>query len=88
MFEALRYERVKGAQKTGETTRDTWHKADFDEVKKNPKSMELQREEWILNFDAEEHAENNYAQTAALLKTHGEDGVLHLPVIAKVSAAA
>jgi len=35
-FEALRYERVRAAQKTGEATRDTWHKANWDEVKKNP----------------------------------------------------
>jgi 2-polyprenyl-6-methoxyphenol hydroxylase-like FAD-dependent oxidoreductase len=67
VFEALRYERVKGSQKTGETTRDRWHKADWDEVRKNPRSMELQREEWILNFDAEEYAERNYSETLTSL---------------------
>ncbi|KAL3426058.1 hypothetical protein PVAG01_02849 [Phlyctema vagabunda] len=66
-FEILRYDRVRAAQKTGETTRDTWHKADFDEVKKNPESMKLKREAWLLNFDAELHAEENYATAVASL---------------------
>jgi hypothetical protein len=58
---------VRAAQKTGETTRDTWHKANWDEVKKNPDSMKLKREEWLLDFDAEDYAEKNYAATVALL---------------------
>ncbi|KAH8595536.1 putative monooxygenase [Bisporella sp. PMI_857] len=66
-FEALRYERVRATQKTGEKTRDTWHKADWDAVKKDPESMLLKREAWILNFDAEQYAEANYAATVALL---------------------
>ncbi|KAH8663391.1 putative monooxygenase [Tricladium varicosporioides] len=67
VFEALRYERVRAAQKTGETTRDIWHKADWNEVKKNPESIKLRREEWLLNFDSEKYAEDHYAATAALL---------------------
>lgn len=43
-------------QKTGETTRDMWHKADWDKVKENPKSIHLPREDWILGHDAEKHA--------------------------------
>jgi 2-polyprenyl-6-methoxyphenol hydroxylase-like FAD-dependent oxidoreductase len=68
VFEALRYERVKAAQKTGEETRDMWHKANWDEVKKNPGSIQLKRQAWLLNFDAEEYAENHYTATAALLQ--------------------
>lgn len=49
---------MKEVQKTGETTRDMWHKADFDKVKKDPKSIELPRHEFIHSFDAEKHAEN------------------------------
>lgn len=67
-FEALRYERVRAAQKTGETTRNQWHKANWDEVKKNPNSMKLKRGSWLLNFDAEMYAEERYAATVALLK--------------------
>ncbi|KAG9234150.1 putative monooxygenase [Amylocarpus encephaloides] len=85
-FEALRYDRVRGAQKTGETTRDRWHKADWDAVKKNPKSMELQREEWILNFDAEEYAEKNYAATVAALEEKEATRKGDLPKAVSISA--
>ena len=36
--------------------RDQWHKADFDNLKKNPEAIKLKREEWVLNHDAEAHA--------------------------------
>lgn len=51
-----RYERVKAVQKTGESTRDMWHKADWDAVKKNPKSVQMPREDWIHGHNAEKHA--------------------------------
>ena len=50
------YERVKAVQKTGETTRDMWHKADWDKVKANPESIQIPREDWIHGHDAETHA--------------------------------
>jgi hypothetical protein len=52
-----RYERVKAVQKTGETTRDMWHKADWDKVKEDPASVQFPRQDWIHNFDAEKHTE-------------------------------
>ena len=55
-FQEIRYDRVRAVQKTGETTRDMWHKADWDKVKKDPKSIELPREDWIFKHDAEGHA--------------------------------
>jgi 2-polyprenyl-6-methoxyphenol hydroxylase-like FAD-dependent oxidoreductase len=55
--ERIRYERVRAVQKTGETTRDMWHKTDWEKVKKNPESIQFPREDWIFQFDAEEHAE-------------------------------
>ncbi|KAI5272526.1 putative MAK1-like monooxygenase [Aureobasidium subglaciale] len=55
-FQDIRYERVKAVQKTGETTRDMWHKADWDRVKDDPKSVQMPREDWILGHDAEAHA--------------------------------
>jgi len=67
-FQALRYDRVKAAQKTGETTRDLWHKADYKEMKRNPESMRLVREAWLLDHDAEKYAEENYAATVSALK--------------------
>ena len=86
VFETLRYERVKGSQKTGETTRDRWHKADWDEVRKNPQRMELQREEWILNFDAERFAENNYGSTLASISNKDSTDISpQLPNLVDVS---
>lgn len=87
-FEALRYERVRAAQKTGETTRDTWHKADFDAAKKNPDSMKLKREEWLLSFDAEEYAEKNYAATVALLNDTSAGREFNVPNMTQIAASA
>ncbi|KAK6221451.1 hypothetical protein LQW54_001553 [Pestalotiopsis sp. IQ-011] len=80
-FEALRYERVKSAQKTGEQTRDIWHKADFGAAKKDPESFRLRREEWLLNFDAEAYAEKEYQRTAEVIREKGvlEARALHIP---------
>jgi 2-polyprenyl-6-methoxyphenol hydroxylase-like FAD-dependent oxidoreductase len=78
-FEALRYERVRAAQKTGEKTRDQWHKANWEEAKKNPESMKLKRGSWLLNFDAEEYAEENYSRTVALLNDPAAVRELHRP---------
>ena len=71
-FEALRYERVKAAQKTGEETRDTWHNANWAKAKKDPETMKLKRPAWLLNFDAEKYAEENYAATVALIADMAE----------------
>ncbi|EMC96381.1 hypothetical protein BAUCODRAFT_130994 [Baudoinia panamericana UAMH 10762] len=62
-FQDIRYDRVKAVQKTGETTRDMWHKADWDKVKANPESMAMPREDWILGHDSEKHAEDVIAET-------------------------
>lgn len=56
-YQDIRYERVKAVQKTGETTRDMWHKTDWEKVKENPASIAFPREDWIFKFDAEKHAE-------------------------------
>lgn len=87
-FEALRYERVRAAQKTGEQTRDTWHKADWDEVKKNPESMKLKREAWLLDFDAKEYAEDHYAATVTLLREKGAGREYNIPQRTEVTASA
>ena len=55
--ERIRYDRVKAVQKTGETTRDMWHKTDWEHAKKHPESIQLPREDWIFGHDAEKHAE-------------------------------
>lgn len=45
-----RYKRVKAVQKTGETTRDMWHRTDWAKAKEDPSSIALLREECVL-FD-------------------------------------
>lgn len=55
-YESIRYDRVHRAQKTGITTREQWHKADWDQIWKDPTSLHLKREAWLLDFDAESHA--------------------------------
>ncbi|KAI0152828.1 putative monooxygenase [Xylariaceae sp. FL1272] len=74
-FEAIRYQRVRSAQKTGEQTRDIWHKADFSEAKKNPQTMRLRREAWLLDFDAEMYAEEHYEVTAKTLRENPDGGI-------------
>jgi len=61
-YQEIRYERVRAVQKTGETTRDLWHKADWDEVAKNPASIQMPREDWIFLFDAERNAEESLSK--------------------------
>lgn len=70
---------MRAAQKTGEQTRDQWHKANWEEAKKNPESMKLKRDSWLLNFDAEEYAEENYSRTVALLHDPVAVRELHRP---------
>ncbi|KAK3320127.1 hypothetical protein B0T19DRAFT_479118 [Cercophora scortea] len=60
VWQSIRYERVHKIQATGVTTREQWHKADWDAIWKNPESMHLQREAWILDFDAEADAYASY----------------------------
>ncbi|KAI8948314.1 putative monooxygenase [Xylaria longipes] len=74
-FEAIRYERVRSAQKTGEQTRDIWHKADFSAAKNDPQSLRLRREAWLLNFDAETYAEAHYEETAKTLRANPDGGI-------------
>lgn len=57
-WQRMRYERVKAAQKRGEVVMAKWHqKGDKGglEAKEmgKPKNMELPREEWLLEHDAE-----------------------------------
>lgn len=80
-FEALRYERVRSAQRTGVQTREIWHKADFEAARRDPASLRLRREGWLLNFDAEAFAEEEYGRTVAVLHEKGMDAAraLHVP---------
>ncbi|KAF9640937.1 putative salicylate hydroxylase protein [Lasiodiplodia theobromae] len=75
-YERIRYDRVRKAQKTGETTRDRWHKADFDKVLQEPEAVRLPREEWLLGHDAEAHAYAVYGETVEQMRREeGKGGV-------------
>ncbi|RYP43703.1 hypothetical protein DL768_009764 [Monosporascus sp. mg162] len=65
--EKIRYSRVRETQKTGESTRDMWHKTDWTKVKENPDLVKFPRQSWIFDFDAEKHAEEVYDEVAASL---------------------
>ncbi|KAH8910397.1 FAD/NAD(P)-binding domain-containing protein [Coniochaeta sp. PMI_546] len=67
VYEKIRYDRVHRIQATGVTTRESWHKADWDAIWKNPMLLHLKREEWILNFDAEEDTYKSYARISSSL---------------------
>ncbi|KAM7213773.1 6-hydroxynicotinate 3-monooxygenase [Rhypophila decipiens] len=67
----IRYDRVRAVQKTGESTRDNWHKTDWEKVAKDPKSIAFPREDWIHEFDAEKHAEEVFE--TAVAKVTGQD---------------
>jgi hypothetical protein len=60
VYEKIRYDRVHRIQATGVTTRESWHKADWDAIWKDPMLLHLKREQWILGFDAEEDTYNSY----------------------------
>ncbi|KAG7046469.1 salicylate hydroxylase [Colletotrichum scovillei] len=63
-YQGIRYDRVRAVQKTGISTREMWHKTDWEKVKKDPTTIALPREDWILEFDAEKYAEETYERVA------------------------
>jgi 2-polyprenyl-6-methoxyphenol hydroxylase-like FAD-dependent oxidoreductase len=66
--EEIRYKRVHQAQATGVKTRDRWHKANWDEIRKTPEAIHLAREAWLLNFDAEKDVYERYSDVVANLR--------------------
>ena len=49
--------------------------------------MKIKRDEWLLNFDAEEYAEKNYAATVALLNDAVAVRKFNLPNVQEVAAS-
>ncbi|CEF78546.1 unnamed protein product [Fusarium graminearum] len=88
----LRYERVRAVQKTGESTRDLWHKTDWEKAKKDPSSIGFPREDWIHGFDAEQYAEENFETALGDVATQQdpERNVLgqEQPVVTKIALLA
>ncbi|KAK0640555.1 hypothetical protein B0T16DRAFT_430723 [Cercophora newfieldiana] len=67
----IRYDRVRLVQKTGEETRDRWHKTDWAKVAKDPESISFRREDWIHQHDAEKVAEDTFDE--AFKKVTGKE---------------
>ncbi|KAI1163821.1 hypothetical protein F5B18DRAFT_651354 [Nemania serpens] len=65
--EKIRYDRVRATQKTGESTRDMWHKTDWEKVKENPEIIQFPRQDWIFDFDTEKNAEEMYDEVVKAL---------------------
>ena len=63
--ERIRYDRVRKVQKTGESTRDLWHKTDWEKVKENPSTIEFPRPDWIHGHDSEKHVEEVFEEAFA-----------------------
>ncbi|KIH88774.1 salicylate hydroxylase [Sporothrix brasiliensis 5110] len=84
--QALRYDRVGAVQKTGETTRDMWHKTDWAKVKEDPTSIGFPRDEWIHSFDAEKHAEEQFDAALAKVQAAANDTAA-VPAAAPVVSA-
>jgi hypothetical protein len=64
-FEKIRYDRVHRAQAMGPAMRERWHRAIWDKVWKRPELIHLTREPWLLHFDAESDAYENYSAVVA-----------------------
>ena len=56
--------------------------------KEEPGEHEIKAGEWLLNFDAEEYAEKNYAATVALLNDAVAVREFNLPNVKEVAASA
>ncbi|PSN73825.1 FAD/NAD(P)-binding domain-containing protein [Corynespora cassiicola Philippines] len=67
VFEKIRYQRVHKAQATGVKTRERWHKANWDEIRKTPEAIHLVREAWLLDFDAEKDCYERFDDVARSL---------------------
>ncbi|KAK0710251.1 FAD/NAD(P)-binding domain-containing protein [Lasiosphaeria miniovina] len=73
-YQEIRYDRVRAVQKTGETTRDRWHKTDWAKVAEDPASIAFRREDWIHDHDAEGHAGDVFDDVFKRVTTGASDG--------------
>ncbi|KZO94402.1 FAD/NAD(P)-binding domain-containing protein [Calocera viscosa TUFC12733] len=65
-YERIRYERCRRAQRLGETNRDNWHKADFDNVLEKDKAegIKLPTPPWLFSHDSETDAYRVFPQVS------------------------
>ncbi|KAF4872092.1 FAD-dependent monooxygenase fsr3 [Colletotrichum siamense] len=68
----LRFERTACAQKIGFKSREAFHRTNWNEAAKNPRSIAKFTGAWLLKHDPEVYAYENYEACAAHL-LHGKD---------------
>lgn len=81
-YEKIRYDRVRAAQKTGEDTRNNWHRSDHDRLTSKPtdmKKLSLHKEAWLLAHDAEDHAYKIYPEIVGNLRGETTNDPASLP---------
>ncbi|KAK1759958.1 6-hydroxynicotinate 3-monooxygenase [Echria macrotheca] len=77
VHQEIRYDRVRTVQKTGESTRDRWHKTDWKKVAEEPESIAFRREDWIHEHDAEKHAKEVFDEVLGKVTgSQGESGAV------------
>ncbi|KAL5508397.1 hypothetical protein ACEPAH_6016 [Sanghuangporus vaninii] len=69
VFEHIRYDRVRRAQRQGISTRDKLHKS--PDARAEDEEVALPFPEWLLNFDAEQNANDLYEEVKAYILTEG-----------------
>lgn len=73
--ERIRYNRSNVIHASGAKNRDEWHEIDWHALELNPKVLANRRFPWVLDFDAEAHAEKHYNQIAQDIR-EGKPGSL------------
>ncbi|KAI1623341.1 hypothetical protein EDD37DRAFT_634426 [Exophiala viscosa] len=67
----IRYARATLAQKIGIETRDAWHNFDVEEFKKDKRSIEMPRPDWLFGHDPQEYAYEEFETAANAVLTGG-----------------
>jgi hypothetical protein len=60
-------------------TRDAWHLTDWEEFKRNPKSLELPRPEWIFGHKPQAYAYEEFEKAAHSVETGCEYTPRNIP---------
>ncbi|KAL2837824.1 FAD/NAD(P)-binding domain-containing protein [Aspergillus pseudodeflectus] len=67
--EKLRYQRACKIQQMGIETRDSWHKADWDQLEQNAAIIEMPRPHWIFGHDCQEYAYAEFEKAMHSVRT-------------------
>ncbi|KAF2461167.1 hypothetical protein BDY21DRAFT_279617 [Lineolata rhizophorae] len=71
-YENIRFWRACLTQRMGWELRHTWHRTDWDLVKRHPEVLEMHQPYWLFGADPEAYAYQAYDETVACLKNNKE----------------